>query len=386
MSINPQKAADASVAAPLLATLRRQLEAPALEYAEPPMTIGQGGEARIMAFSLTDPAAQSSWGNVPLVCRIELDPASDMGELRRTAALHRLLSDQGFPAPQILVVGDQTDDMRAPFIVMERLSGESVESRVEQFTFLWAGIMILAAVFDLTLPLWLALFGSGVLCIVLLAALTARLLLKLHAIPTATFINQPDLNARAIEFHSGKTTKLDELNYIIRESSATELEPGLAWLYQHVPDDHGDGVLCHGDFHGGNVIIDSRGISGVLDWPRAVIAAREFDLAWTLLMHAFIPDPNPHTPAAISRWIEPAYWTIHMTLIWIYLRIQELWYRLAVPLDANKYRFFTAYHALYMLAVGSLAVGGDVASGSIPQRRLRHYFKRATGIDIADSK
>ncbi len=374
---SPQHVVDADVAAPLLESLRRQLEAPALEYARPPEPIGQGGQARIMGFSLDDPEGQTSWGNLPLVCRIELDPASDLKEMRKSVALHRVLSAQGFPVPRIVANGSQADGMRAPFVVMEHLSGESVEVRVEQFTFLWAGMLVVAALFNLPLPLMLGLLGAGIVCIVMLARLTARLMQTLHAIPTATFINHPDLNADDMAFHSGRTKKLDELRHVIGESSAKELEPGLAWLYKHVPANDGHSVLCHGDFHGGNVLIDHRGNTGVLDWPRSVIAAREFELAWTLLIDSFIPDPPPEAPA-ISRWMVSVYFAVHMTLIWMYLRIQEWWYRLGVPLDDEKYRFFTAYHALYMLAVG-----GAMASGSIPQRRLRRYFRSATGVVIA---
>ncbi len=377
---SPRDIADATIAEPLIAALRRQLKAPALEYAEPPTPIGQGGQARIMAFSLADPEAQTHWGTVPLVCRIELDPAIDPGEMRRSAALHHILSDQGFPAPRIVAIGDQADGIGAPFTVMERLSGESVEVLVEQFTFLWAGTLVVAAIFNLSLQLWLVLFGGGAMGVFLLAWFTARLLRRLHAIPLTTLINHPDLNPAAMALHSGNKAKLDELYHAIAESSATELEPGLVWLYEHVPVDDGRNVLCHGDFHGGNVIIDFKGKTGILDWPRSVIAAREFDLAWTLLVDAFVPDLNPDAPA-LNRWIEAAYWSTRMCLIWAYLRIQEMWYRLAVPLDAEKYQFFIAYHALFMLALG-----GPMASGSIPQRRLRRYFKRATGINIADAR
>ena len=46
-------------------------------------------------------------------------------------------------------------------------------------------------------------------------------------------------------------------------------------------------VLCHGDFHPGNVLLQGSRVSGVLDWDYAQISCAEFDLAYAMLTFSF---------------------------------------------------------------------------------------------------
>jgi aminoglycoside phosphotransferase (APT) family kinase protein len=361
----------AQVAEALLGFLRTKLASPSLDFDESPTLLGAGAEAQILGFSLTDPGGSTDLAGVPLVCRIERDADKAMQEMHRSVALHRVLSDEGFPSPRILGIGNQSDGMPAPFVVMEQLSGQSVETRVEQLTLLWLAALLVAAILGVGFLLWLGIFAVGLIVLLLLARRTAGLMAQLHAIPISSFTQHPGLGAQEMKF----CDKLDQLRGYIRHMSAQELEAGLDWLYEHVPANDDTEVVCHGDFHGGNVLIDRQGITGMLDWSRSVIAPREFELAWTRIFNAFIFGPLPGS--LLLRWLHIAYWQTHMTLIWAYLRLQAFWYSRSFAIDAQKYRFYIAYHALLMLAVG-----GDLCSGPIPQRRLRRYFSDATGVEI----
>ncbi|MEM8534285.1 MAG: phosphotransferase family protein [Chloroflexota bacterium] len=57
------------------------------------------------------------------------------------------------------------------------------------------------------------------------------------------------------------------------------LEFGLRWLEQHVPQ-HEEHILIHGDFRIGNIIIGSDELCAVIDWEFAHIGDPHEDLAW----------------------------------------------------------------------------------------------------------
>jgi aminoglycoside phosphotransferase (APT) family kinase protein len=54
---------------------------------------------------------------------------------------------------------------------------------------------------------------------------------------------------------------------------------GLNWLRQHRPDE-GPRCLVHGDFRNGNLLVDERGLSAVLDWELAHIGYPAEDLGY----------------------------------------------------------------------------------------------------------
>lgn len=73
------------------------------------------------------------------------------------------------------------------------------------------------------------------------------------------------------------------------------------WLDKHTPAP-GPDVICHGDLHPLNLLIDERGASWLLDWTAATIAPKEMDIGLTagLLRCAPIAAPRMLSPV-ISR-------------------------------------------------------------------------------------
>jgi aminoglycoside phosphotransferase (APT) family kinase protein len=65
---------------------------------------------------------------------------------------------------------------------------------------------------------------------------------------------------------------LEQIASRIRKTGARGLDPALAWAAGHVPRDGSSPVICHGDFHPLNVMADSAGVTGVIDWPHAIVA------------------------------------------------------------------------------------------------------------------
>ncbi|MBV8960976.1 MAG: phosphotransferase [Actinobacteria bacterium] len=62
-----------------------------------------------------------------------------------------------------------------------------------------------------------------------------------------------------------------------------DLANATRWLLNH-PIEAGEDVICHGDLHPFNMVIDERGGVTVLDWSAAVLAPRALDVAFTSLL------------------------------------------------------------------------------------------------------
>jgi aminoglycoside phosphotransferase (APT) family kinase protein len=85
-------------------------------------------------------------------------------------------------------------------------------------------------------------------------------------------------------------------------------------LQQHRPAGERD-VICHGDLHPFNVLVDEAGTATVLDWSASMIAPADYDLGFSSLMLAEPPlvAPGPLRPVvraagrALSRRFIHAY-------------------------------------------------------------------------------
>lgn len=58
------------------------------------------------------------------------------------------------------------------------------------------------------------------------------------------------------------------------------LKPAVRWIHQNKPT-RGRRVLCHGDFHPLNDLVNDGRVSGVLDWPACRILEPEWVVAGT---------------------------------------------------------------------------------------------------------
>lgn len=56
---------------------------------------------------------------------------------------------------------------------------------------------------------------------------------------------------------------------------------------------HAARVLCHGDLHARNLLLDRGALTAVLDWEIAVFAPREYDVARTELLLLMMPGVGP---------------------------------------------------------------------------------------------
>jgi aminoglycoside phosphotransferase (APT) family kinase protein len=127
--------------------------------------------------------------------------------------------------------------------------------------------------------------------------LLGQVLAGLHALDPAPVLARLDASGVALPdmeaMLDGFRTSAMQLNH------DTLLAAG-EWLAAHRPDGSGD-VMCHGDMHPFNVLVDDDGKPTVLDWSAAVIAPRGYDLAFTSLMLAEPPLGAPRAVRPLLR-------------------------------------------------------------------------------------
>ena len=59
-------------------------------------------------------------------------------------------------------------------------------------------------------------------------------------------------------------------------------------------------MICHGDFHPRNLLVAAGQVTGVLDWPNALVADAELDVAPTLNILRFVP-ADLAAPSSVTR-------------------------------------------------------------------------------------
>jgi aminoglycoside phosphotransferase (APT) family kinase protein len=319
------------VALALVHHLRGALGAPALELAEPAAPLGGGFDTEIYAFRLRQ--GPPGWER-PLVLRL-LRAHHDPAMIPREEAAQNTVAAQGYPAPRVLLTGLDPAALGARFAIMERAEGVPLLSQV-----------------------------------VGMAGALARAQLKLHALdPTALRGVVPDLDGYlARQVQRIEAARLDGLR------------PLLDWLRARRPPPAA-AVICHGDFHPQNVLVQRGEVTAVLDWPNAVLAEPAFDVASTL---------------NILRWV-PAGLAVPGPLRWLAHAGQRLLasrylatYRGGRPLGPDRLAYFEVAAALravvrggeaQRLAARGLPVTALDRSPFVP--RLLARAARVTGLDLS---
>ena len=163
------------------------------------------------------------------------------------AALIKLARDAGVPAPVVLQVLEDADQLGTGFI-MERIAGETIPRKI-----------LRDAVFAEVRPK--------------LARQVGGILAKIHGIALP---HLPELRRMTA------ATEIAELARDIRAFNWPRpvFELALRWLGDHDPGASDRVTLVHGDFRHGNLMIGPDGIRAVLDWELAHTGDPMEDLGW----------------------------------------------------------------------------------------------------------
>ena len=303
------------IARGLVAHLRGVLGEPGLELAEPPVPLTGGFDTEIHAVRLRGAPAGFAAPLVLRVLRAHHDPAMVM----REQAIQNALADQGYPAARVLHAALDPAPLGAAFLLMERLPGTPLIS---------------------TRPVGMD-------------RLLLEAQLRLHALDPAPI-------ARALGDAVTFEGYLASLGRRVARAGLTGLTELMRWLHEQRPPPEAPPVICHGDLHPQNVLVQGGRVSGVLDWPNAVIADAAFDVASTHSILRFVPVGLASMPRAL-RWLARVGQPI---LAARYLR----GYRRRCPIDSRRLAYYEV--AAVMRALVRAGESRGRAAGGPPPTAL----------------
>ncbi|MFA1541389.1 phosphotransferase family protein [Actinomadura monticuli] len=188
-----------------------------------------------------------------LILRRDPPGFPDPAAMGREAGLLASAAAAGVPVPALAGHGD--DLAGAPYLIMERLPGETIPRRLlrdERFAAVRPG----------------------------LAREFGAILARLH-----TMAPVPDLP---------DADPLDALTeYYANFEARPSVELALRWLDDHRPPASGRRTVVHGDFRNGNLMIDETGVRGVLDWELTHLGDPAEDLGWLCTKAWRFGSPHP---------------------------------------------------------------------------------------------
>jgi len=325
MTFEPETA---DVAEALLHNLRGRLGTDSVDYAEPPERIHGGYDNFIYAFSLRAAPSRFSGRLILRLYRPDTDPRQACFE----SAIHNVLAGAGYPSPPVLLVGRSGDGLGLPFVVMPMVPGR----------------LMLDTMFGPTA--------------VRMAATLARSHIHLHAIdpePVRRALARAGVPSHALAVERD----LWELEREIERARLVGLRPGARWLADNRPPAVEDTVVCHGDFHPLNVLVDQGRVSGVIDWSarRLRLGDPAYDVGATAAILAHGPVDVPDLlagPINLGR----------RCFVALYRRV----YVRARPIDRDRIRYYEALRSLVFLVEAGAARQAE--AGIIPPILKRTAF------------
>lgn len=256
----------------LLQVLRAATGDPGLAYADPPRPLNGGFWAELQGFSLADPPP--GWPG-ELVARLMPDP----GMARKETIVQAVVARTGFPTPVIRAAGSDCGLGRA-FMVMDRAAG----------THLLSGLSGARAI------------ASAVTAARDMPGLLAATMARLHSLDPAPVRDQLG-SLRDIPVTLAAMLAI--LRDMARDYGRGDLAAAAEWLIDS-PLPTAPEVICHGDLHPFNLLVDGADIC-LLDWTAALLAPRVYDVAFTSLVLAEPPLDVPRglRPGArrLGAWV-----------------------------------------------------------------------------------
>lgn len=252
-------AAGSEVAGPLLDCVRSRIGDAAIDYAERPAAIRGGYDTRIFAFRLRK--AADAWRE-PLILRL-LGPQHEPARALREAAVQNAVAGLGYPAPRVLMASADPAPLGGAFLIMARLPGRTLLAER------WTSV------------------GS-------VLVKTQR---ALHALDAEPLLAAMDgVGGRGAVTFDGLLTQLGAR---IARGSLDGLRAAMDWLMIRRPPAAARPVICHGDLHPQNILVRGGAVTGVLDWPNAVVADPAYDVAATRIILGLVPVELSAAPVAL---------------------------------------------------------------------------------------
>jgi aminoglycoside phosphotransferase (APT) family kinase protein len=289
----------------LLPYLRERLRV-GVGFADPPAPLSGGFDTTILGFRLT--GAPPDWSG-PLILRV-MTRADQGPRVLREAAVHAALVRAGFPAPRVLLHDTDVAPLGLPFLVMERLPGETM---------------------------WSALAKAGPLAFLAMPRQLAELQARLHREGGGAL--RECAQALGLDpLVMGVQADVERLHRRIAREKLAGLLPAADWLVAHFPAPVQAEVICHGDFHPLNIMMDGGRISGVIDWANVVLGEPAYDIA-ALRTIGFYAD------LGVPAWARGPATLARRLMVRRYMSL----YRAAAPLETRNLPYYEAIRILSAL-------------------------------------
>ena len=313
--------------------LRTATATPTLEFDGPPGRLTGGFWAELVSFRLR--GAPEGWRG-DLVARVM--PSPEIAD--KETAMQTEVAAQGFPTPAVHLAGGPGDGLGRAFMVMDLAAGG---------------------------PLLGGLGGLG--AVVALPRLARRLpdaigetMARLHRLdPEPVRIRLTAAGAGGL----GVASVVSGLAASAELCGRADLVAAARWLEAHPPAPASE-VVCHGDLHPFNLLVDADGTITVLDWSASLLAPAAYDVAFTGLVLA-------EPPVAVPRVFRPA---VRVAGRWLARRFRRAYTRhAAAPIDPEALDWSEGVVCLRALA----EVAHWVAAGEVEARRGHPWLVSGPG-------
>ena len=188
--------------------------------------------------------------------------------------VHRTVDSQGYPTPQVHLSGPADDDLDGAWTVMDFAEGSSPLSDLDGVGALRSARRLLRD----------------------LPRLLAAAMASLHEL-------DPDPTTAAIaEAAPTVAWRVDELLEHFGAAASTFGRADLTQVVEALVATRPAGaqaVVCHGDLHPFNLLVDAAGRTTVVDWTGAILAEPAYDVAFTALLLANPPLDAPGPLSAV---------------------------------------------------------------------------------------
>ncbi|HEX5121121.1 MAG TPA: phosphotransferase family protein [Pseudonocardiaceae bacterium] len=228
----------------------------------PPEGSGFSSETLIVTANWSDDTGRHTHELVVRLASTRFRVVREVSLTEQAQVMRLLAGHSTVPVPEVLWYEEDPSILGGPFLVIRKLPGRVPG---DQPPYHEAGWLVDTAPADRTAIWWSA----------------VDTLVRLHSF---------DTHAHDLSFLAGSGAPplrglLDRLGAQqdwVAEADLPEIRQAREWLLANQPAAHDDPVLLWGDARIGNMLFTGTGVTGALDWEKAMVGPREIDLAWFL--------------------------------------------------------------------------------------------------------
>jgi len=307
----------------LMSYLRSELQNQRVTYSTPPIPVEGGYDTIIYRFQLEGASDELA---EPLILRVFAGGSPNRASFENL--VQGAVAGVGYPAPKVHFTCTDEAVLGAGFMVMELMPGRPMTDLPEE----------------------------------VMPEMLAEAHLHLHSIDADPI--RVALESAGIKHRRSFDTMLRWLKERVEERDYDWLQGGLEWIEGNRPGEPERLVVCHGDFHPLNLLVEDGRVSGVLDWSGFLLGEPAYDVGATMFLGQVA------APALMPEidWEK---------LVRRYLRC----YIGGSPLDPGRVNYYAAFRCLWAVYEG--AEGHLAWSDPEIGDRLSGYFQEKTGISIA---